>query len=128
LNADQRGISLNRKAVGDEFPVNIRRRFTFLASRFRKLMLIGILAWLGCAAAGFSASAGLIPVWIVFIPFIAFFAVVRLMLVWIRCPRCGGPFGQNAGFLNWRDCFYQRRVNFCPYCGVNLDDRGVYGD
>jgi hypothetical protein len=95
---------------------------TFLASRFRKLMITGILAWLGCAVAGFCASFGLIPGWIVVIPFIAFFAVVLLMLLWIRCPRCGGPFGQNAGFLNWRDHFLQRRVNFCPYCGVNLDD------
>ena len=28
LNADRRGTSLNRKAVGDEFLVKIRRRFT----------------------------------------------------------------------------------------------------
>jgi hypothetical protein len=28
LNADRRATSLNRKAVGDEFLVNIRRRFT----------------------------------------------------------------------------------------------------
>jgi hypothetical protein len=94
----------------------------FLASRFRKLMFVAILAWLGCAAAGFSASAGLVPEWAPFIPFAGFFVVVLLMLLWIRCPRCGGPLGQNAGFLNAKDRFYQRRVNFCPYCGINFDD------
>ena len=44
----------------------------FLASRFRKLMFVGILAWFGCAAAGFSASAGLIPEWVEFLPFAGF--------------------------------------------------------
>lgn len=95
---------------------------TFLASRFRKLMLTGILAWLGCAAAGFAASAGLVAEWFVFIPFTGFFLVVLLMLLWVRCPRCGGPLGYIAGFLNAKNRFYQRRANFCPYCGVNLDD------
>jgi hypothetical protein len=94
----------------------------FLISRFRKLMLLGFLAWLSCAAAGFCASARLIPGWSTLIPFAGFFAVVLLMLLWIRCPRCGGPLGQNAGFLNARDRFYQRRVNFCPYCGANFDE------
>jgi hypothetical protein len=94
----------------------------FLVSRFRKLMFAGILAWLSCAAAGFSASARLIPGWATFIPFAGFFVVVLLMLLWIRCPRCGGPLGQNAGFLNAKDRFYQKRVNFCPYCGVNFDE------
>ena len=51
----------------------------FLVSRFRKLMCAGILAWLGCAAAGFSASARLIPEWATFIPFAGFFVVVLLM-------------------------------------------------
>jgi hypothetical protein len=94
----------------------------FLASRFRKLMFVGILAWLGCAAAGFGASAGLIPESVAFIPFAGFFVVVLLMLLWIRCPRCRGPLGQNAGFLNAKDRFYQKRVNFCPYCGINFDE------
>jgi hypothetical protein len=95
---------------------------TFLVSRFRKLMFTGILAWPSCAAAGFSASAGLVPEWIVFIPFIGFFTVVLLTLFWIRCPCCNGPLGKNAGFLNCKNRIYQRRVNFCPYCGVSFDD------
>ena len=95
---------------------------SFLASRFRKLMLLGVLAWFACAAAGIGVSAGLLAHWVAFIPFAAFFAVVLLMLLWIRCPRCGGRLGQNAANLNGKDRFYQRRVNFCAYCGVNFDE------
>jgi hypothetical protein len=94
----------------------------FLASRFRKLMLFGVLAWLCCAASGLSASSGLIPSWVAPIPFIGFAAVVLLMLLWIRCPRCGGRLGQIVGYVNAKERFYQRRINFCPYCGVNFDE------
>jgi len=57
-----------------------------------------------------------------YIPFTGFAVVVILVLLWIRCPRCGTPLGQNAGFLNSKDRFYQKRVNFCSHCGVNFDD------
>jgi hypothetical protein len=83
-------------------------------------MFLGFLAWLACAAAGICASAGLVAHWVTFIPLAGFFVVVLLML--LRCPRCGGRLGQNAGNLNGKDRFYQRRVNFCPYCGVNFDE------
>jgi ribosomal protein S27AE len=39
----------------------------------------------------------------------------------VKCPRCGGRFGALAGSLVARG-FLSRAVNFCPYCGVNLDD------
>jgi hypothetical protein len=95
---------------------------SYLASRFRKLMIFGVLAWLCCAAAGLSASSRLIPTWAAAIPFFGFAAVVLLMLFWIRCPRCGGRLGQFASFANTKLRFYERRINFCPYCGVNLDE------
>jgi hypothetical protein len=95
---------------------------SFLTSRFRKLMFLGILAWFACAGAGFAASARLVPEWLAFVPFAGFAVVVLLVLLWIRCPRCGSPLGQNAGFLNGKNRFYQKRVNFCPHCGVNFDE------
>ena len=93
----------------------------FLLARFRKLMFAGTLSWLSCAAAGFSTFAGFIPTWVALIPFAAFICVVLMTLLWIRCPRCNGPLGQNAGFLNVKNRFFQKRVNFCPYCGVSFD-------
>ncbi len=96
-----------------------------LSSRFHKLMVVGFLLWLACAGAVFAASARLVPQWIAFIPFIGFAAVVLLLLLWIRCPRCGTALGQNAGFLNSKDRFYQKRVNFCSHCGVNFDEPHV---
>lgn len=95
---------------------------SFLTSRFHKLMIFGIAAWLGCAGAGFAASARLLPQWLAFVPFIGFAAVVLLVLFWIRCPRCGNPLGQNAGLLNAKDRFCQKRVNFCPHCGVDFNE------
>ena len=94
----------------------------FLASRFRRLMLFGILAWLCAAGLTLGETSHFIPSWIAPIPIFCFAAVVLLVLFWIRCPRCGGRLGQLAGFLNAKERFFQRRINFCPYCGVNLDE------
>jgi hypothetical protein len=94
----------------------------FLAARLRKLMIAVVVSWLAFTAAGFGASARVIPAWVPFVPFAGFFAVVLLMLLWIRCPRCSGPLGQNAWYLNAKNRFYQRRVNFCPNCGVSFDE------
>ena len=43
-----------------------------------------------------------------------------LGLNYLKCPKCRGPFGQQ---LSWRVGFaIRRRVNYCPYCGVSLDE------
>jgi hypothetical protein len=94
----------------------------FLTSRFRKLMFFGILAWICAAGLTLSEASRLVPAWITTIPIFCFAAVVLLVLFWIRCPRCGGRMGQLAGFLNAKERFFQRRINFCPYCGVNFDE------
>lgn len=99
----------------------------FLASRFRKLMLFGVLAWFAFAGAGIAASSRLVPQWLPFVPFVGFAAVVLLVLLWIRCPRCGSPVGQNVGALNGKDRFYRKRVNFCAHCGVSFDEACAAG-
>ena len=57
------------------------------------------------------------------IGFGALMAVVALVFVnlGVRCPRCRGNLAltaQGAAFPLWR----KRRVNFCQYCGVSLDE------
>jgi hypothetical protein len=98
---------------------------SFLTSRFRKLVFLLILCWFAGAGAGFAASARLAPQWLALVPFTGFAVTALLVLFWIRCPRCGSPLGQNVGFLNSRDRFYQKRVNFCAHCGVNFDEPWV---
>ena len=87
--------------------------------RVRWFMAIGFLAWL------------LIPGWLAiardhgqpYIPFVAMaiFASAALGLqLFVRCPKCKIRLGQigvqvGVGIL-------KPKVNFCPYCGVNLDE------
>jgi peptidoglycan/LPS O-acetylase OafA/YrhL len=87
--------------------------------RVRWFMAIGFLAWL------------LIPGWLAvardheqpYIPFVAMaiFASAALGLqFFVRCPKCKTRLGQigvqvGVGIL-------KPKVNFCPYCGVNLDE------
>jgi hypothetical protein len=51
-------------------------------------------------------------------PLVGFVAIGIYMNFFIRCPRCHHPLGRNGvtTFAIWP-------TNFCPGCGVNLDDQ-----
>ena len=85
-------------------------------------MLVGFGCWLAFAGAGLAASSGYVPTWVVAIPFIGFGGAILTLLVRVRCPRCGGRLGQITGYLNPRWPGFTRPINFCPYCGVNLEE------
>jgi FtsH-binding integral membrane protein len=92
---------------------------TRIKRRVRWFLAIGLLAWLS------------IPLWLSvtrareqpYVPFaaMAVFASAALgMQFFVRCPKCKVRLGQigvqvGIGFL-------KPTVNFCPYCGVSLDE------
>ena len=92
-----------------------------LASKQRKLNLFAFAAWAGC---GFGVILGVktgLP-WL-FLPFFAAFgAAVLVGFYWLRCPRCQGPVGMTRASLTKGGRGLRRSINYCPYCGVSLDD------
>jgi len=92
-----------------------------LAARRMKLIITGVAAWLGFALAGFwSQQHG--PPWLA-IPFFAMFgAAILLNYFWLRCPRCRGSIGSVNATLTGRGGWLRPRINFCPYCGVSVDE------
>jgi hypothetical protein len=51
---------------------------------------------------------------------IAFLAGVLTLAFGVRCPKCGMPLGELA--FRIATTLFGRKANFCPYCGVSLDD------
>jgi DNA-directed RNA polymerase subunit RPC12/RpoP len=50
-----------------------------------------------------------------------FFGGAILALQWaVKCPRCSARMGQEIGMRVGLSVF-RKPPNFCPYCGVNLD-------
>ena len=41
----------------------------------------------------------------------------------IRCPRCRGNIGRHTSYFGLRRTLFFDAVNFCPFCGVNLDEQ-----
>ena len=93
-----------------------------LLSQLRRLMLVGFGCWLAFAVAGIAGSSGYVPTWVAFIPFVGFGGTILSLLFRVRCPRCGGRLGQMAALLNPKWRAFNRPVNFCPYCGVSLEE------
>ena len=93
----------------------------FLAARRRKLLILAFVAWLGFAFSGVLATENGMP-WLTLLFFALFAAAVVLSMYWLKCPRCAGPIGMtNASFAGRAGGVY-RRIDFCPYCGVSLDE------
>jgi hypothetical protein len=101
-----------------------------LKRRVRIFFALAVLGWLICAGSMFvmnpytrcrPACGNHTPPAPVLLGLPIFLAAVVGLTFLVKCPRCGGRFGALAGSLVARG-FLSRAVNFCPYCGVNLDD------
>lgn len=99
----------------------------FLAARKRKFIILAIGSWLGVLASMFIGSETKGPQVLSLaasaVFFLGFAVAVLGILLFLRCPRCKGSVGSNNAPL-LRDHFglMGRRINFCPYCGVSLDE------
>ena len=62
------------------------------------------------------------PTWLTAFFGLSFAAAVVANLFLLRCPRCRGPVGTIQALLKQRFVSLARAMNFCPYCGVSLDE------
>ena len=91
-----------------------------LAKRTKATMAVAFAAWLFFAITGVLGGAYFDPA-IGMIGFVAFGGAVLYALFFIKCPRCFAKLGQLTGSLVFSR--EKDRLNFCPHCGVNLDER-----
>jgi hypothetical protein len=98
----------------------------FLAARKRKLFVVLIVCWLGAfGSMGMGVDKLLPPPWFaIALVTLGGGAVAAIFGIWffIRCPRCKGVLGTNNAPLLRDWLMFGRRINFCPYCGVSLDE------
>ena len=91
-----------------------------LARRRRNFLLLAFAAWLGCAGALALSESTAAPPWLFAVAIVGFGAAL-FGVASIRCPRCRGALGMvNAPFKGKTEGM-ARRIDFCPYCGVSLD-------
>jgi hypothetical protein len=79
-------------------------------------MAVAVASWLLFIASGVFARFLHYPA-LTIIGFAGFAGAILGLVFLVRCPRCGGILG---GFPL---SFGKMRVNFCPYCGVSLDEQ-----
>jgi hypothetical protein len=59
----------------------------------------------------FAENQAIMP--LIILPVIGFIGAILYVLLFVKCPNCGGGMAQFMSGL--------RQVNYCPYCGVSLD-------
>jgi hypothetical protein len=96
----------------------------YLTRRTRILFGVAFAGWLG-AGVGVAVLHDRIPKgdppWPMMIGF-ALFGIAWIFLMRLQCPRCEGRIFMIAGHLAQPTFFQRRRICFCPYCGVSLDE------
>ena len=93
-----------------------------LKRKIRWLFGIGLGAWLmmplGMAILrGEPQPRGHAPPLLIIVGTVVFGAAI-LLIQRVKCLKCKAPLGQIAHAIGFT---WRRKVNFCPYCGVNLD-------
>ena len=94
-----------------------------IARRKLKFLILAIASWLGFGASmPFAAESGGFPA-LSFLFFAGFGAAVLGIMLFLKCPRCRGPLGATNATIKMDNLLFTRRMNYCPYCGVSLDER-----
>jgi hypothetical protein len=99
----------------------------YIKRRVRLAFAAAFAAWLSIPLFVF-ANKGKepIPVVLVAVAIPVFFGVILYMTWFLRCPRCRANLGQTVAVpiaFRWG----RRKMNFCPYCGVSLDEPVSHG-
>ena len=83
-------------------------------------IILAVISWLGAAASLFAAGQQF-P-WLFLVFFAGFGAAIIGIMYFLKCPRCHGPLGMTNASLSMSSVPFYRRMNYCPYCGVSLDE------
>jgi hypothetical protein len=57
-----------------------------------------------------------------FASFISYIASVAFHHYSVRCPRCKSNIGRHISYFGVRKTLFFDTVNYCPFCGVHLDE------
>ena len=92
----------------------------YLKRRTRRIVGIAFAGWLLLPISAL-VTADEPPTLLMFLAFLLFFGATATLLLFVKCPSCKSRLRQLSGDVafHWGT---RRRVKFCPYCGVNLDN------
>ena len=97
----------------------------YLKGRIRWCLAFAVGGWLLIALGGGLAQAlpaGIPRAAIPLVGFAVFFGAIVTMQRSIKCPKCKARLGQTIAMPLAFHIGSGPRVNFCPFCGVNLDE------
>ncbi|HTT02272.1 MAG TPA: hypothetical protein VMG11_09325 [Steroidobacteraceae bacterium] len=93
--------------------------------RVRSLAAVAAVGWVICAVGmglAFESSTHMPNFVLFFLGFVVFGGAI-MGLQWLtRCPKCSTRIGQSIA-LQVAFGLFGSRPNYCPYCGVSLDER-----
>lgn len=90
-----------------------------LAKKTRLFLGAALACWAFTAGGAFLGTQDTA---VFLIGFVGFTAAILAMIFLVKCPRCGAKLGQS-GFAFIASRPGAGRPNFCPFCGVRLDER-----
>jgi hypothetical protein len=100
----------------------------YLKRRVRWIFAVGVLGWLALPLSGVlrheepgNQAGAALPA----LGMLVFLGAILAFNWAIKCPRCRANLGRTIAMtvgLSWGS---GPKVNFCPYCGVNLDEPRV---
>jgi hypothetical protein len=97
----------------------------YIKSRVRWCGALAIAGWLTLAIGGSLAKdmpAGMPPFALPLLGFAMFGGSIVALQWLVRCPKCRARLGQTIAMplaFSWGS---GPKINFCPFCGVNLDE------
>ena len=92
-----------------------------VSNTFRKSILFCFLGLLGCVAIGFGGEQSVGPQFSHPLGMLLFIGSGIYGFSLLKCPKCTNYLFAVAGYV-MRKVFFVARVDFCPFCGVSMDE------
>ena len=93
-----------------------------VSKTLRISMLFVFLGLLGCVAIGFGGERYIGPHFSMPLGMLLFVCSGIYGFSLLKCPRCTSYLCSVAGSVKQKKVFFFPRVDFCPYCGVSMDE------